>query len=82
MGEYAELILDGTLCQVCGEYLGESGFPQSCPGCQRADKIARARQHQPERVKCPTCGKRVKAVGLGDHVRDVHTRPVARDVKP
>lgn len=33
MGEIAEMMLDGTLCQYCGEYLGsDMGFPQSC-GC-------------------------------------------------
>lgn len=35
MGEIAEMMLDGTLCSICGEYLGESeGFPMVCDGCQ------------------------------------------------
>ena len=38
MGELAEMMLDGTLCQYCGPALigpGEEplGFPQSCDGC-------------------------------------------------
>lgn len=34
MGEYAELMLDGTCCSSCGEYLGEGdGFPVQCAGC-------------------------------------------------
>lgn len=37
MGEIAEMMLDGTLCVNCGEYLGsDNGFPTSC-GCQGDD---------------------------------------------
>lgn len=40
MGEIADMILDGQMCQGCGEYLGEGcGFPEYCTGCQEeADK--------------------------------------------
>ena len=35
MGEIAESMINGELCQYCGEYLGESvGYPQSCDGCE------------------------------------------------
>lgn len=31
MGEYAEMMLDGTLCECCGEFLGDSdGIPGYC----------------------------------------------------
>ena len=34
MGEYADLILEGYTCQICGIYLGEGqGFPRTCTGC-------------------------------------------------
>jgi len=40
MGEITDMILDGTLCSVCGEFLvgfgedGESqGFPGMCASC-------------------------------------------------
>lgn len=35
MGEYAEMMMDGTCCQICGEYLGApgDGFSQTCGGC-------------------------------------------------
>ena len=39
MGEYAEMMLDGTCCSSCGEYLfndDPEGFPVMCPGCQEA----------------------------------------------
>jgi len=34
MGEIAEAMLDGTLCQSCGEYIGTgAGHPRSCGSC-------------------------------------------------
>ena len=34
MGEIAEMHLDGTLCECCGEYLGVSeGYPVRCGAC-------------------------------------------------
>lgn len=39
MGEIAEMMLDGTLCEGCGEYIGDgSGFPGYC-----SDACARGR---------------------------------------
>lgn len=80
MGEVAEMMLDGTLCQVCGEFMGDpTGFSMTCYGCQ-------PRNHKPPRspgakVACPTCGKRVKDVGLADHQRDVHGEPSEGNLK-
>jgi hypothetical protein len=71
MGEIAEMMLDGTLCACCGDYIGDDdGFPMYCDEC--------APHFQPEPVKpaqktaCNQCGKRVKLAGLADHQRDVH----------
>lgn len=34
MGEYAEMILEGSVCDICGEYMGEpTGYPQRCNDC-------------------------------------------------
>jgi len=35
MGEVAEMMLDGTLCEGCGVYLGieDAGFPCLCESC-------------------------------------------------
>jgi hypothetical protein len=89
MGEIADMMLDGTLCEACGSYIegnGE-GFPRYCSDqCARdrgADQLTMTRKerhaanHAP-RVNCPTCRKRVKAVGLGQHMRDVHGGSDAR----
>lgn len=35
MGEIADMMLEGILCQCCGTYLGEGdGFPLHCAGCK------------------------------------------------
>ena len=35
MGEIAEMMLDGTMCQQCGEYIGEPvGYPIYCENCE------------------------------------------------
>jgi len=35
MGEIAEMHLDGTLCERCGEFLGEPcGYPRYCSCCE------------------------------------------------
>ena len=36
MGEIAEMMLEGTLCQTCGEFMDDNdanGYPRSCGGC-------------------------------------------------
>lgn len=72
MGEIADMMLDGTMCQGCGVWLhdGEDGpgYPGWCPDCKPKDDTA----PKAAKVKCPTCGRRVKAVGLKDHQRDAH----------
>ncbi len=71
MGEIAESMLDGTLCEGCGVYLGsDMGIPMRCAGCRKG-----ASQPAPyERVQCSLCGKWMKFCGLRDHTRDVHQK--------
>ena len=34
MGEIADMMLDGTLCSSCGEFLdSDGGYPMQCPAC-------------------------------------------------
>jgi DNA-directed RNA polymerase subunit RPC12/RpoP len=78
MGEIAEMMLDGTLCEGCGctNRKGGEGFPWRCVRCQ-ADKPESDQRKTPTtnstKVACPTCGRRVKRAGLSDHVRDTHS---------
>ena len=36
MGEIAEMMINGDLCQACGDYLGDGdGYPMTCDYCHR-----------------------------------------------
>lgn len=44
MGEHADDVLDGSVCQFCGQWFddvlaGEEspGYPRSCPACKTPD---------------------------------------------
>jgi hypothetical protein len=38
MGEYADYILNGDDCQVCGMHIGDGdGYPRTCAGCCGSD---------------------------------------------
>lgn len=84
MGDISEMMLDGTLCEGCGVYLeGEGeGFPRYCSKqCEPQDAPTPRREPHPLMVKvnCPTCGKRVKEIGLTDHMRDRHGSAVGKE---
>lgn len=36
MGEFADMVLEGLLCEQCGGYIdgAESGYPRLCAGCK------------------------------------------------
>lgn len=36
MGEVAEMILEGLLCEECGDFIDgeEPGYPRKCEGCE------------------------------------------------
>ena len=47
MGEIAEMMLDGTLCEGCGIYMGDSyGYPRRCDDCA-IDETPANRPHEP-----------------------------------
>lgn len=68
MGEIADMMLDGDLCEGCGEYIGDGGgFPRYCSAqCEKdrgVDTGAQERIHAHSAVrtvKCPDCGKGFK----------------------
>lgn len=79
MGEIADMMLDGTLCERCGEYLGGGGmgFPTLCAACRRdntswPDEDDRFRPKGPTRKthQCKTCRRYFRGEeGLRDHQR-------------
>ncbi len=80
MGEIAEQMLDGSLCEGCGVYLGEAvGYPRRCHSCmkaQRADAVRPDRYARPrqQKITCPVCSKKVTIVGLAHHIYDKHVK--------
>jgi len=71
MGEVAEMMLDGTLCEGCGEYLGYPvGYPRYCSGCA---KDQHAPVSAPKNFRCKQCGKRFDSPDSKDqHIKDKH----------
>lgn len=39
MAEYADYILNGDDCQVCGQYIGQGdGYPRTCCDCNKGNR--------------------------------------------
>ena len=41
MGEIADMIINGFLCQQCGQYMPdyeEPGYPRTCPDCEKENR--------------------------------------------
>ena len=82
MGEIADLMLDGEICEGCGMELddGAPGYPRRCFSCAKLEK--EYRDHKPPeplkkpnpmpKVRCPMCNKTVSPRGIVDHLLDVH----------
>lgn len=80
MGEIADMMLDGTMCQGCGVWLHDGddgpGYPGFCTGCSSGRRHEQPAQFATPKnytkVACKVCGRHVKTVGLADHMRDKH----------
>lgn len=58
MGDIADAMLDGTMCQVCGEYLFNDdppGYPVTCAGCggDVMDDAPANTPKDPKTIACP-----------------------------
>ena len=70
MGEYADMVLDGTVDSETGEYIGSKNkamFGSESPGFPVSYE-----QESRQKTACPQCGKKIKVSGLDMHIRDVH----------
>ena len=85
MGEIAEMMLDGTMCAGCGEWLHDGddgdGFPGYCASCAPDYEEKPVRRRKPENntiIPCPDCGKRVRGqIGLRQHTEAKHPKEAA-----
>ena len=76
MGDIADWILEGGMCQVCGVELDdgeEAGYPRSCSGCSQSNASS-----QPiKTISCrhPGCRKKFQTDPAADqHYRDKHAK--------
>jgi len=72
MGEIAEMMLDGTLCAGCGEFIGsDAGYAQYCsPQCQRASEPKTSTK---PKFECRQCKKQFRStIGVRQHEHDKH----------
>lgn len=92
MGEYAEMMLDGTCCACCGEYLGaDTGFAVHCAGCApdfgnepftglplepKRQRKLRGDPGTPKACVCGTCGKAFMSKGA----RHQHRKAAHREL--
>ena len=58
MGEIADDMINGDMCQVCGVWLGDGdGYPRSCSGCKDEpgyeDEGPANKPKDPKTVACP-----------------------------
>ena len=82
MGEYAEMMLDGTLCEGCGIPLGSGGLgPRRCAGCapyyQHGPVISYPASTRPDprrKIACSLgCGRKFKTEGaMEQHIQVYH----------
>lgn len=76
MGEIADLMLDGTLCEGCGVFLDgqQPGFTRLCRDCKKAEGRVPPAAPLSLKLACPTCGKKLATPGgLHAHMRAMHS---------
>ena len=75
MGEYADMMLDGTCCSSCGELLGgpddwadPAGYPRLCAACAEDLQIGKT-------WGCGKCSRQFKSRhALAQHTQDKHQK--------
>lgn len=70
MGEIADMVLNGELCQGCGELMSDDapGHPRTCAGCLKP----------PRKHDCQFCHRGfTTASGRDAHERSVHAKRLA-----
>jgi hypothetical protein len=78
MGDIADMMLEGVLCQCCGVYIGEgNGWPAFCSACDReprSDSVEKFSERTGRKgAGCGKCSRRfVSKAARDQHYRDKH----------
>ncbi len=85
MGDIADMMLEGLLDEETGEYIGDlneerygsaaPGFPVSYEREARKESerdTVTQKGNKLKKLPCPICNKKVKPLGLSDHIRHQH----------
>jgi len=88
MGDIADMMIEGVLCEECGGYIEDEdapGHPRKCEGCSGGGRIKRhkhnlGKQHKNKRgsrIACPQCPGRFfqSWAALEQHRRASHVTP-------
>ena len=83
MGEIADMMIDGTLCEGCGIYLEDEapGHPRRCADCGPSKSFIQTNQPSSKKHECKECGKRFKKkFQLEQHTKDKHKQEDVNEV--
>lgn len=83
MGEIADMMIDGEVCEECGEFFDDEapGYPRKCSACRKTDvQIRRQNFIQSIKMTCPECKKTVKTSGIRQHYEAKHHNVKVPDV--
>ena len=78
MGEFADMVLDGEMCEGCGVFLGggSMGFPRKCAACggnAPEHPVYEANYNSEKNWSCDVCCKMFRSKeAMRQHRRDKH----------
>ena len=79
MGDVADQIINGEVCQLCCCGDGDArGYPYTCEECDYpSDTIKPVAENKPSimmnKYNCPICNKRIKKIGIFNHLDTCHS---------
>lgn len=75
MGEIADMMINGDLCEGCGVAMGTpgEGYPRYCKDCKRQSRTTKLPSKPMNgKIKCTQCLRWVKPTGMKQHLKNKH----------